>query len=142
MAVQLNIDYDRGVTKRKHKATGIDVYMYDDEPGVFRTAHGNIIAVKFAKEAGFDIASLEKERVKKERVAQAMSAIEAEFSSHGAVREVLKEKDGLRVVHIGAGRHNVEDPDGGVLNQVHLSKEVALKLLDSLAPSAEEVPAA
>lgn len=130
----LKIDYDRGVMKRKHAASGVDVYMYVDAPGLYLTAHGTYVSDKFAEQAGYDVKNLALARVKKERVSQALAAIDTELAMAGPKHETVKEKGGLKVVDTGVGRFNVEDTDGNILNNVSLSKEMALKLLDNLIP--------
>lgn len=137
----MNINYDRGVQKRKHTASGVDVYMYFDEPGVYRNAYGHPVSEVLAKQAGFDTETLTKERIKRERMASAMAAIEAELGSDAqkATLDVVLERGGYKVVHIGLGRHNVLDPDGNKLNSIQLPEQEAIKLVEHLAPDAESV---
>lgn len=134
----MNINYDLGVIKRKHSASGIDVYMYVNEPGVFRTAYGTEVSADLAKAAGFDVEVLAKERLKRSRMAAAMAAIEAELADPAdPVQKVLAERGGYKVVAIGLGRTNVLDPDGHKLNSVYLPEAEAVKLIEHLAPEAE-----
>ena len=133
------IDYDRGVTFSLHPTTGMNVYMYKNEPGIYRNAYGAVIPETLAKEAGFPVEKYAKERVRRERVAAAMGAIDEELKEADAQSQnVVVERNGFQVVEFGAGRHNVKDPDGNVLNTIPLTKEVAEKLLERLVP--EEVP--
>ena len=133
------IDYDRGVIINIHKVSGMDVFMYADDPGVYLNAHGGSVSVAIAKEAGYDTEKLEKDRVKKSRKAQAAAMIEAEFADEKDQEENLViERNGYRVVNTGLGRHHVLDPDGNRLNAHPLSAEVANKLLDGMAGDGED----
>lgn len=127
--------YNRGIMKRSHPL-GLDVYMYIDTPGEYMTAHGTPIAEEFAQAAGFPIDSLRREKIKRERMAQAKQAIEAELEVQASVREVVEEKDGFKVYSIGLGRHAVEDPAGNSLSKEPLTKEQALLLLKALTEKA------
>lgn len=130
-----NIDYDRGVVKRKHPS-GLELYMYMDEPGTYRNAFGNEVEETLAKEAGFKVDSLRLAKLKKERMAEAMSQIEAELADEK--REVVKEKDGFKVVSIGLGRHIVEGPDGTSLTDTPIPKEMAETILERLVKPQEK----
>lgn len=122
------IDYDRGVTHKRHPS-GLDVYMYKDQPGVFLNAFGREVTPDLAAAAGFDVDRLLKEKTKRERMALAMAAIEEEFE--GEAKQV-KSKGEFKAVHVGFGRHNVLDADGNKLNPRPLTKEEALKLLEQM----------
>lgn len=128
------IDYDRGVIINTHQATGMDVFMYVDAPGKFLTAHGLPVADAIAKEAGFDIDYLGKERVKKERKQRAFAAIDAELADDkDAKTEIVAEKNGYQLVSTGSGRHHVNDPDGNRLTSIPLSLDQAERLMLSMA---------
>lgn len=127
------IDYDRGVTHKRHPS-GLDVYMYKDQPGVFLNAFGREVTPDLAAAAGFDTDHLLKEKAKRERMALAMAAIEEEFE--GEAKQV-KAKGEFKVVHVGFGRHNLLDPDGNKLNPRPLTKEEALKLLEQVAKGSD-----
>jgi hypothetical protein len=124
------IDYDRGVLIMTHPGSGMDVYMYVDSPGEYLTAHGKEVNEKIAKEAGYDVEKLGKEKVRLERRRKAAQEIDAEFEIEGK-EEVVQEKEGFKVVAYGYGRHNVIDPDGNKLNNIPLTLDMALKLLSS-----------
>lgn len=133
------IDYDRGVIINTHSPTGMDVFMYVDDPGVYLNAHGGSVSMGIAKEAGYDVDKLEKHRAMKSRKAQAAQMIEAEFADEkDQVEEVIKERNGYSVVSTGLGRHHVLDPDKNRLNAHPLSIEVAMKLLDGMAGPEEK----
>lgn len=128
-----NVDYDRGVIIINHAQTGMDIFMYVDDPGKFLNAHSAPVSDQLAKEAGFDVDKLSKERVKKERKTQAMAMIDAELSSENDVREeVVAEKSGYKIIATGAGRHHVVDPDQNRLSSFPLSLEDATKLMNGM----------
>lgn len=130
----LKIDYNRGVMIMTHNASGMNVYMYLDTPGDYLNAFEGPVSEQLAKEAGYDVEKYGKEKIKRIRMAQAKEAIEAELNNADVTNEVVREKNGFKVVDIGLGRHKVEDPDGNTLTAVYLPKEQAFFLLDQLAP--------
>lgn len=129
-----NIDYDRGVIINVHQATGMDVFMYVDDPGVFLTAHGKVVPDEIASEAGYDTTKLAKERDKKSRKAQAMQMIDDELADDKDVKEeVVEERNGFKIVATGLGRHYLIDPDGNRLTSISQPLEAAKKLLNGMA---------
>ena len=126
----MEIDLNRGVTIKTHPS-GVQLYMYKDAPGVYLTAHGIEAPQKLAKEAGFDVDKLRKALVKKERMAQALEAVEQEFSAPESSHKVVAEKDGFSVMAIGFGKHNLIDPDDNKINPRPLTKQEAMALLDT-----------
>lgn len=133
---EVKIDYDRGVIFQDHPATGMKVYMYVDEPGVYLNAHGNVLPEVIAREAHFDVEKFSKEKAKRERMKAAAEAIEQEFSNSPVEHQILSDVSGFKIVDIGLGRHNVIDPDGNKLNAVPLTKDVAELLVARLVPDA------
>jgi hypothetical protein len=133
------IDYDRGVIINIHQGSGMDVYMYADDPGVFLNAHGDVISDALAAEAGYDIEKLGKERVRKSRKQQALEMIDAELADDKDVKEeVLEERGGYKMISTGLGRYHVVDPDGNRLTSFPVSEEMAKKLFDGMAPAQAE----
>lgn len=134
------IDYNRGVLINVHQATGMDVYMYVDTPGVYLNGHGKPVAEAMAKEAGYPTEEYAKRRQRQERLAAAKEKIEQEFALEVGIHKVVREKLGFKLVDIGLERFNVEDPEGVVLHKSPLNKAVAEKLLDHLtvAPSPQQ----
>jgi hypothetical protein len=129
-----NIDYDRGVIINTHERTGMDVFMYVDDPGKFLTAHSKVVPDEIAKEAGYDVEKLAKERNKKERKEKAMEMIDAELADDKDNRtETVLERNGYKVVTTGLGRHHVLDPDDNRLTNAPQSFEMAEKLLNAMA---------
>lgn len=129
-----HIDVDRGVLMRYLEGTGIQVYMYVDEPGVFLNAFGKEVSEDLAKQAGFDVERLSRERVKRERMKAAFAAIEAEIDNSEAKENVVEERDGFRLIDIGLGRYMIKDPEGASLNPVPVTEQIAKKLFDQLVP--------
>lgn len=134
--VERKIDYDRGVMFMQEQTTGVNIYMYFDEPGHYRNHFGDEVNPMLAQQAGFNTEKWGKLRVKNERMAKAMTAIEAELATAGdAKAEPVYEKAGYKVMDLGVGRHNVLDPDGNVLNTLALPLEVAQNLVDMMTKS-------
>lgn len=133
----MNIDLNRGVTIRYHPS-GMAVYMYKAEPGVFYNAFAVEVTAKVAAQAGFNTNTLLKERQKRDRIAHAHAAIEREFAGAHESREVL-ERAGYKVFHVGLGNHDLVDPEGNKLNPVPLPEEATMRLLDALCPPEAEV---
>jgi len=135
------IDYNRGVHKQADNTSGVEVYMYVDDPGVFLNAFGNPVTDAVAKSAGYDVERLKKLRLKKQRLADAARLIEQELDvPEGAVRKVDGEKAGFKVLDIGLDRYHVEDPDGNQLTPHPVPKAVAYTLLEQLTSGAEVGP--
>lgn len=132
------IDYDRGVLKRIEPVSKLEVYMYVDTPGVYLNAHGTPVAEALGKSAGFPVEFYAKQRVRKERMAQAMDAISTELDLVENVTTVVREKGGFKIVDIGLGRHQVHDPDGDNLTKEPLTAQQADLVLDQLVPSIKE----
>lgn len=129
-----NVDYDRGVLIKTHQQTGMDVFMYADDPGKYFSAHSKPVGETLAKEAGYDVEKLAKDRVKKERQAQAMAMIDDEMADDKDIKEdIVSERNGYRIITTGLGRHHVIDPDNNRLTAVPVSLEIAKKLFDGMA---------
>ena len=132
-----NISYKRGVIINMDPRTGVEIFMYVDDPGVYLSAHGTPVSEGLAQSAGYDIAKFAKERKLKERLKQAHASIQKELEMESAKsdnRIVVKEKSGWKVTDIGLGRHNVQDPEGNVMHKGHLTGEQALSLIEQLVP--------
>jgi hypothetical protein len=128
------VDYDRGVIINVHPGTGMDVFMYVDAPGKYITAHSNEVSETIAREAGYDVEKLSKERTRLERKLAAAKLIDAELADDKDIEQVVvRERDGWKLVSFGVGRHNVVDPDGNVLNRSPLSLEMGEKIFVSFA---------
>lgn len=138
------IDYDRGVIIRTAADIGMDIFMYRGAPGVYLNAHGHQVGEEIAKMAGFDVDRYRLQKKRKEAMAAAASAVDAELlaSETTDVRTVVEEKDGYKIILLSAGRHVVEDPDGNVLTQgVVLTLDMARRVLQNIAAGPTEAPA-
>src|SRR6266699_464625 len=109
------IDYDRGVHIRTHHSTGVDVYMYVDNPGVYLSAHGTPVSEALAREAGYPVDEQVKQRELNKRLRAAHAAVYAEMNAGEAAQEIVEERDGFTIVSIGLGRHIIKSPDGDQL---------------------------
>lgn len=134
----MKIDYNRGVLKKVVPQSGVNVYMYKDEPGVYRNKFGTVVADTLAIAAGFDVDYYGKLKTKKEKMAVALAAIEKELELAGEAREIVAEKSGWKVIGIGLDRYMVEDPDGTVVNDNPLSRIQADRLIGELVPDEAE----
>lgn len=131
------IDYDRGVIINVHKQTGMDVFMYLDTPGVYLNAHGGEVSEKLASEAGYDTVRWGKQRLIRERTADAHARIKEELEEAASQRRVVAERNGFQILDLGLGRHQVLH-DGEVLTKEVLPLDLAEELLEQLAPSQVE----
>ena len=132
------IDVNRGVMIKKHPSMGL-VYMYLDTPGVFLNAFGKEIPEAIAGQAFFDIEPLGKERIKRERMREAMTAIELELELANSADEetVLWSRGTFRVVKLALGNAYLYDGDEK-LTPVAIPAQEAKVLLDHLAPEEDE----
>jgi hypothetical protein len=142
------INYDRGVIIKIIKATGMEVYMYADNPGHYLSSHGNAVSEELAREAGYNTEHFAKLRMRKEKMAAASKAIEDELdiADRSGTKEVVLDRDGFKLIHYGAGRHYIEDPDGNNLTPAApLPREAAERIFDQVvtpkpAPADAPVP--
>jgi hypothetical protein len=133
MSKTLLIDLNRGVEIRKHRTSGMQIFMYRDTPGVYLNAFAKEVSENLAKEAGFPVQEYARKRTAKARMAKAMSAIEAELAVAEEDRPVLAERGGYKVVGLGLGRAQITDEDGNALTDEPVAQDYALKLLTELA---------
>lgn len=136
----MKIDLDRGVSIRKHKDTGMYVYMYKDEPGVYRSQHGDVLPERVGELVGFDVSRLSKEREKREKLAQFASRINEELALAEAsdAPEVIATRGDYSVIALPGGRANVVSGDAGKLNKTPLTLPLAMELLGALAGEEDE----
>ena len=133
------IDVRRGVMIKRHRASGMQVYMYFDTPGVYLNPHGGTVSEELAAQAGFDTKQYAKERLRRDRMASAMSAIEAELAlSADNAENVIEERDGFKIIELALGNANVVDEDGHLMNPVPIPVAQAKELLKHLAPQKVE----
>lgn len=135
------IDVNRGVMMMQHRASGIKIYMYMDDPGLFYDAHGNKVTDKIAKEAGFDTYELTKKRMLKEKMAEAYDRIAAELeTANEGEKKVLKERNGFRLMEETLGRASIQDMEGNTLTNGPKALEEAKIIFDTLAGEPEDEP--
>ena len=132
----MNIDLNRGVTYRRH-GSGMLVFMYKKEPGVYLSASGVEVSEDLARAAGFPVDELHVLRERSDKIAEAMSKIDAEFGA--AEDEMVYENGGFEAVCGGPGRFYVRDAEGLTLTDRALSRDEAVMLVDQLAPKVEAV---
>jgi hypothetical protein len=132
------LDLNRGVITRKHKKAGMYVHMYRDEPGTYLTDHGKPLPTSIAEAAGFDVAKLQREKLKRERLKKFETEVTAELllaeEQAEKDRDVIAERQGFRVIALPGGRAIVVDEENERLTISTLTREEALALLDELAP--------
>ncbi len=133
------IDVNRGVMIKKHPSMGL-VYMYMDTPGVFLNTFGKEVPNEIAAQAAFDVETLGKERLKRERMREAMTAIEVELELAITAEEetILWERGGYRVVKLSLGKAYVYDDENNKLTPIAIPQEEAKLLLDHLVPEEKE----
>lgn len=138
------IDYNRGVEIRRHGASGMDVYMYYDDPGVYLTAHATRLGDDVASGAGYDVAALSMEKRKRAALAAAHQAIEAQFAGVEAKHEVIDERDGFTLVDQGTvngiERYIVCDPDGNQITPKPMQKAAAVVFFAAMFDKASDAP--
>lgn len=132
------MDADRGYMMRVIDGIGIQVFMYVDEPGVFRNAFGQEVDTALANQAGFDVERLTRERKKREALKAAYAKIEDEMAASEVKQEVVKERNGYEMVDIGLGRFHIKDPEGKLLTTTPVSNEIAERLFDQIAPEVSQ----
>ena len=137
----LKIDYNRPLIKMADRDTGIEVYMYLDMPGIYYNSYELPVSDELAASAGFDILKFGKMKKRREQLAVAMDAIDAQLDmqDYNEAHEVVIERGGFSVVSIGLGRHIIKDPEGGKLVDRPLTLEEAKAALEKLVPRSPPV---
>lgn len=132
------IDYDRGVQIRTHDISGIDIYMYVDDPGVFLSAHATPVSEEMAKQAGYPVEELSRKRELKRQLKLAADAVYAQYNEPQQEQIVVATSpQGFTIVDIGLGRHHIMSPDGDKLTDNPLPLEQATEVLAALDPQPE-----
>lgn len=136
------IDVNRGVEIRKERASGIKVYMYINEPGVYLNEHGKPMTEEFAERAGFEVGTHAKQKLKRERMAEFMSKLEIELELANSTEEekILVQRGGFKVVAKPLGHADVvEIETGDRMNpDAPLNEQEAMMLLEALAPKGKK----
>ncbi len=129
------IDRNRGVTIRTHAATGMQVYMYKDTPGIYMNAHEEEVAEKLAAQAGYPVEILGKERDRKALIADEIAKINTAFGVTEG--KVVYEKGGFKVLGLGGDRFQVLSPEGNIMTDVAVTLKQAKKVVDAAAKAEE-----
>jgi hypothetical protein len=133
------IDLDRGVEIHRDNATKIYVGMYVDKPGDFFDMRGRPVPDKFAEDAGFDVAKLSKEKIKREKMAEFAADLDRQMALAREIepdeKVVLVEGGDYRVVALASGYYNVEDNEGIPVNTRPVSEDAARDLFKRLVPT-------
>lgn len=91
-------DPDRGgIVRRSGGATGFDVCMYKDNPGVFIAKNGQPVSDDDARKAGFDLKRFKREARKNELMANAARKIEAQMAEASDEAETQVEAELARM---------------------------------------------
>lgn len=125
------IDRNRGCTIRFHRA-GMRVVMYHDSPGEYFDEKGKPLTDEIAKSAGYDVASLKKEREKQDKMKAFRAKLDAEYAAkEDAIAREMGESL-YKVKHVGGGQYAILSADGERITQHALSRDEAEKLLTEL----------
>ena len=130
--VNAAIDLNRGVIMRTHRQSGITVCMYKDDPGVYLDENGHEIGESFARDAGFDVDTLDKQKERNEAMAKAIANVNREYESEK--NQIVFEAGGFKVRHEEAGRHSVLDAEDLIMSRDH-SRGDAINIVRQLAAS-------
>jgi hypothetical protein len=129
------LDSGRTGVAKKHPS-GYRIVMFWDEPGVYYDTLGAPANEEQARDAGFDVAPLARERTKQEQLAEAKRKIEQEYASESkrihegepAPAPTPPEAEGLvRIVRISRGVFNVVE----VANETVLLEGVSRQQAES-----------
>lgn len=140
-SVYPGIDVNRGVSIRMIPGSDIKVFMYKDEPGVFRNAYGTVVDEKLARKAGYPTERLAKMRQRNLEVEKVKARLEAELEIR-TTGEDYAERNGYKVIAYENGCAHLLDPEGNRYNDVPMPLELAMELLDDLAGKAQPKTAA
>lgn len=138
------IDLNRGVRIRVHKPTGMRIYMYKDDPGVYYNAHGKTVPIVLAAECGFPVDELSKLKKRKLAMKEAADAIDREMALSNVYKRdvVLKEAGDYKLIDGKLGRAIIKDNDGNLITALPIAMEAAEALFAKLtAPEPPEEPA-
>jgi len=127
------IDYDRGVIIKSIASTGMEVFMYRKEPGVYYTAHGSEVNQALARLAGFDVDRqvAMREHQRRALMASAQIAKELEVDNGVGKKVVLEEVAGFKLIDLGKGRYWIEDEHGPLNKGTVLTLQMAKTVFDA-----------
>lgn len=130
----IKIDLDRGVRLSKDPRTGMEVYMYLDSPGEYLTPQGSHCPDAVAAAAGYDIESLGKEKIKREKLAEFQRQLDVEFSGE-ADRTVLAERGDFKLVEVGTNGNVIITDNDKSLTALPMPRSLGEELFEKLAPA-------
>lgn len=135
----MNIDVTRGVEIRRDRSTGVRVYMYVDEPGVYLNAFGKPIAEAFAAKAGFPVDQYARQRIAREKISDFTKKLQhdMEVASLTEDREEITKRGGYVVYRMPFGNAVVVSEEGENLTDRPIAEAQAMELLEALAGPAE-----
>ncbi len=135
----VNVDYDQPLVKRVVGDTGVHVYMYKAQPGVFLDAFGREVPEALAAEAGYDVARLSLAKEKQARQKKALEQIEMELEgADNREHKVVKTKGLYKLVDLGLGRMMIMDDEDNQITALPIPKEQAEKLFEALTADSKE----
>ncbi len=130
-----SIDLNRDCIIRKHPK-GFYVGMYKDEPGSYLSEAGSDLSAEIAEEAGFKIGDLSREKERRDRLAAAHAAINAEYDGDDNVE--IASEGGYKVFHETAGAFSIRDADDSVMTKEPLGRDQAIELMHALAGKGDD----
>ena len=131
------INLNRGVSKRVHQATGIQVVMYKDSPGVYYDTVGNPVSAELASQAGFQVSEEILQKQKNDKMAKAMKEIESEYEGNSDGDIIYQEGD-LKVQCVGKDLYDVIRIElNEAVNDKPLDEKTALTLVETLLKTVE-----
>jgi hypothetical protein len=140
------IDRNRGGVQRS-TPSGIKVFEYSDEPGVYYTMKGVPVSDEIASEARFDVEAGRKERRRRELYDEAREKADRQVEEEmekidqdgGAPATNVPPPAGtnLSMVHRGGGRYEIQDPEGNSVLDGTLTKKEAKAFLAEMGQEEE-----
>ncbi len=127
----VKINLNRGVTMRKEPASGITVCMYKDQPGIFMDLKEKLLPTSFAKDAGFDIKALEKQKDYNKAIGEAQDSLSKEYSGVEE-KEVLITEGPFEAKKAAHGTADVYR-DGEKMNVFAMKQNEAINLVKKLS---------
>lgn len=137
MAYDGKIDVNRGVMYSYH-SSGMRIFMYLDEPGIYFDDHLGHVPDRVAAEAGFNVQRFAKLRLRNMEVAKVKAALDAKLDIQD-IKTVLREQGRYRLVQYDNGMARVET-DEGPLTPVPMGVPIAEALFKSLTEDPELNP--
>lgn len=132
----MKIDLNRGVEIRRHKATGSQVFMYVDEPGVYFNENAVDCGEEIARECGFDTETHGKLKERQERLEESRVKVEEDLGLDQDI-EIAK-RFGFTVIESTPNSHDIFDPNGQKVNAHPMEKAEAIRVMNQFADAAKK----